>query len=199
MPNSLLPALEAHRALYGQTMTPAECVAMLNAVAFSAPGWGLLDKPGGFNGARYDGHLCSVDHLVYQPTMRGIDVISDAGGFSHVGWGDIDNGEVFPAERFVSPIVPQGQPVPVPVPPTPTPNPPTDLQPILDELKSLTQQLARIERRLDAIDASTAGTLNASVTISNQLSKVSEQVRAERRVELRNSILGSVAGAIKAS
>lgn len=145
MPDSLLPHLQAERAKYGAGLSNTDCVAVLNAVAYGNPGWGLLSKPGGNNGTIDGlGAFVSVDHLVYRPLMRGIDVLSDAGngGPSTPGWGDVDSGELFPADRFVAPIAPQGQPAPVPdPPPAPTPNP-IDLSPILAAVGDLRTTIA---------------------------------------------------------
>lgn len=126
MPENLLSDLQAERARFGRSMTNDQCVELLNAVARRHPGWGLLSKLGGNNGTipGLSGPV-SIDHLVYQPLMRGIDVLFDAGngGPSTPVWGDVETGEQFPADRFVSPVG-AGEPGPVPTPgPTPTPEP----------------------------------------------------------------------------
>lgn len=149
MPESLLPLIEAERAKYGAGLTNDECVALLEAVASQSPGWGLLHKPNGNNGRRRDGTLCSVDHLVYAPTLKGLDVLSDAGagGPSTPQWnGNADEWEQFPVDRFVAPLTSHPDPEPGPTPePPPTPDPPApvpapcDLAPVLAKLDLLNQ------------------------------------------------------------
>jgi len=163
MPESLFPQLQAERAKYGAGMTNNECVALLNAVAYRNPGWGLLLKPSGNNGTTDGlGRFVSIDHLVYQPLMRGIDVLSDAGngGPSSVGWGDVESGEEFPVDRFVAPVKPAGQPEPVPTPePGPTPPPPSvDLSPVLEaiakvqaDLMAARGEVATVALKVDAV------------------------------------------------
>lgn len=152
MPDSLLPQLQAARAFYGGGMTNDECVALLNAVAYTNPGWGLLAKPSGNNGTIDGlGAAVSIDHLVYQPLMRGIDVLSDAGngGPSVPGWGDVESGEQFPADRFVAPIRPAGVPVPSPGP-GPVPPPP---EPSAGDLAKILQAVIDANEALDALAA----------------------------------------------
>ena len=149
MPQSLLPLLQSVRSQYPAICTNDQCVEMLNKVAWQARDqqWGLLSKPAGNNGRRYDGALCSVDYLVYLPTGRGWDVFTDAGGVTTPKWSE-DGDDSFPIERVVMPIAPQGQPEPVPVPtpePVPPPPPPSvDLSPVLLELAALRAQITAV-------------------------------------------------------
>lgn len=166
MPDSLLAALQAERAKYGPGMTNDECVALLDAVAARHAGWGLLSKSSGNNGRRRDGALCSVDHLVYKPLLRGVDCLSDAGagGPSTPTWNDDPNSwEAFPVERFIAPLggaepVPDPDPEPVPDPtPTPQPQPkPCDLAPVLSALQVAQQEHGALLMRVAELQTQVA-------------------------------------------
>jgi hypothetical protein len=151
LPDDVFAALVRERAKYQAPVPNDSCVAIMNAVAGQFSGWGLLHKPNGNNGKLSDGTPCSVDFLVYRPTMQGFDVFSDAGGETKPQ--QTESEETFPVERFVAPIggqpVPEPQPVPVPVPvPQPTPGP--TLSDVLMAVRLLTS-------RVDALTADTAG------------------------------------------
>lgn len=76
---NLQGVLEAERAKYPEMITADQCVAIINAVAASHPGLGLLKKPGGNHGLQpKSGIPCSVDWVIMKDG-RGADVLSDGG------------------------------------------------------------------------------------------------------------------------
>jgi hypothetical protein len=148
LPDDVFHALVRERAKYQAPVPNDSCVAIMNAVAGQFSGWGLLHKPNGNHGKLSDGTPCSVDFLVYRPTLQGFDVFSDAGGETKPQ--QTESEESFPVERFVAPIgAAPPEPIPVPVP-TPTPTPGPTLTDVLMAVRLLTS-------RVDALTADTAG------------------------------------------
>jgi hypothetical protein len=154
-PVSPLPWLESMRSDYPATMTPDQCVELLNRAAHAAGnGWGLLLKSSGNRGARFDGVPCSVDWLVNLPAGVGGDFL--------IGAGSIDDGpgpaapshptlEPFDTTRWVAPIAPVANaptPPPTPESPAPTPQPPVtcqcDLAPVVARLEAVESQLTAL-------------------------------------------------------
>lgn len=85
---SLLSDLQAERAKYGASITPAEAGKILNAVAWNnrAGGWVLLGKASGSNCPAPNGTLISCDFLVHKPSLSGFDVFVDVEGKATPTW-----------------------------------------------------------------------------------------------------------------
>ena len=126
--HSLRPALEARRKAYGPTMTPDQCVEMINYVIFHDPigGFALGEKTTGSYGTRSDGKRCSVDGLIWKLDKSFVDGIADAGGTSRPTWqvrqvGQINPDTGLPYKPFpgalIAAIDPGGTPPPDPDPP----------------------------------------------------------------------------------
>lgn len=146
--HSLRPALESRRKAYGATMTPDQCVEMLNYVIFYdlIGGFALGEKTSGSYGTRSDGKRCSVDGLIWKADRTFVDGIRDAGGTSEPAWQVRQVGETNPATgepykpfpgALIAAIDPGGGPPPVEPPP-----PATDLEARVAALEASVQALA---------------------------------------------------------
>jgi hypothetical protein len=126
---------------------------LLNAIARSNPGWGLLSKPSGNNCPMPNGTLVACDILMHQATSRIFDVLADAEGAADPQWGEAGGSPADPT-RFVAPVsgnAPTPTPVPVPVP-TPTPAPMVDAD-ARQRIAALEQVIVLLRARLDQLEA----------------------------------------------
>lgn len=141
----MLALLSVRRAGYGPTMTNEECIELLDDVAFRLGSWGVLSKPQGNNARRRDGVLCSVDFIVYRPTVTGMDVLASAGGGgpSTPNEGDM---EPFTLDRFV-PAIGLADGPGGPIDPPPPPVDPTVLD-LLHRIDRKTDDLLKLHNDL---------------------------------------------------
>lgn len=146
--HSLRPALESRRKAYGATMTPDQCVEMINYVIYHDPigGFALGEKTTGSYGTRSDGRRCSVDGLIWKLDKSFVDGIADAGGSSRPAWqvrkvGDINPETGKPYQPFPGALVAAIDPGGSPPPPDPPP-PSTDLEARVAALEATVQSLA---------------------------------------------------------
>lgn len=190
-----LSVIQAARARYGPLMTNNECVELLNRIAWENPGWGLLSKPGGNNGQRTDGVLCSIDYLVRQSDYAGFDVLQNAGGNgpSAPQWSD-NPSDQFDQTRFVKPILPVGSipdPIPGPVPTPPPPPPDPSLSIILDLLNAI--QRRQVEDGL-AVQKQLAELKGWMSMIQEDMDYLQAIAVVERPITLNAKFLGTIRG-----
>jgi hypothetical protein len=132
--------------------------AMLNAVAFRHPGWGLSRKESGFFIASPAGKVAS-DILESKADQLMYDVLRDGSGEAAVTCGaTIGKG----GRPFVDPVDPGGSPAPAPTPePTPTPAPGVDLGPRVAALEANLAALRDYAAQLQGAIAALGDTLAA--------------------------------------
>lgn len=160
--HSLRPALESRRKAYGATMTPDQCVEMINYVIFRDPigGYALGEKTSGSYGTRSDGARCSVDGLIWKADRTFVDGIADAGGASRPAWqvrkvGDINPETGQPYKPFPGTLVAAIDPGGSAPPPNPQP-PSTDLEGRVAALESTVQALAVRCAKIEAVNSDQA-------------------------------------------
>src|SRR5215218_8242008 len=137
--------LKALRGRYGATMNNQECVALINAVAWThrAEGWGLSRKPSGNHGTMKNGTPVAVDILINQPQHIAVDCLQAGGEASTPTWSVLAaNKYDWNGRPFVSPedpgVVPNPNPNPNPTPnPNPNPAPSTDLAAVISRINAL--------------------------------------------------------------
>lgn len=156
-----LEAIELERAKYGERLSPAEAIALLNAVAVRFPGYGLLQKK---SGNRFDDK--AMDIIFDRNTATHYDALIDAPDTfvpyeqakdeqkpfyrDGVYWGTCrptweDKGHI-DISRWVAPV---GTP-----PADPVPDPPSDdrLEAAIEQIGALTGLVTDLFKRLDDVD-----------------------------------------------
>ena len=187
-------ALTLLRAQYPAGMSNDECVDMINRAAWllTATGhpWGLLSKPGGNNGRRSDGELCSVDFLVHVPTRTGFDCLREAGagGPSTPVLGEQ---ETFELGRIVLALKPAGTGNPPPDPP-PTDPPPTEPPPSGDMLATLNEVNRKCTDLLKLHNDLVLGISNLIIEVGKHMTAIEEQQKKGYRGTARVPVLGTV-------
>lgn len=118
----VLPDLVAARRGYPTPMSQAQISDLLNRVARSHPGWGMLRKDGGFKCPTPNPNVfISCDYMVHGPTGWAYDILNDADGAATPQ--PSGGSALAPGQEIVFPWT-VDTPTPTPTPtPAPTPQP----------------------------------------------------------------------------
>jgi len=183
---SLLADVQAERATYGASMTPAEVAAMLNAVAWKhrTEGWGLLRKGSG-NSCPIAGTFVSCDILIDSRGGHHFDVLIDAENSAKPTWNDVGPCVLGPSSgcemaRFFAPVDPGPSAPPSSgggVPPVVTP--PVDLGPLLtrlDALERIVQALSTTVPQLEQQAGAQGATIERLTLAGERLDALTSRV-----------------------